>query len=295
MTKQRLRAAERGARRARASRSSPTRATPPPAPCASSTPRITARRPLDIFIYQLGWAEGAHAADALGDAAVAGLAGLPHQPQQRARPRTSTRRRAHLRASGWRSARASTTRSTASSSRSTTWRCSERLGVVGREPRWAIAYKFPPIQATTKLLDIGVNVGRTGSLNPYAVLEPVRVGGATVKLATLHNEDDIRRKDIRIGDTVIVQRAGDVIPQVVGPVVSQRTGKERGLPARRSKCPVCGTPVRAARGRGDELLPEPRLPGAGLPPAHPLRLARRDGHRRHRRVAGASAAARPGW
>jgi DNA ligase (NAD+) len=114
----------------------------------------------------------------------------------------------------------------------------DELGYVGREPRWAIAYKFPPIQATTKLLKIEVNVGRTGSLNPFAVLEPVQVGGVIVKQATLHNEDDIRRKDIRVGDTVIVQRAGDVIPQVVGPVVSKRTGKERKyrIPKR---CPVC--------------------------------------------------------
>ncbi len=114
----------------------------------------------------------------------------------------------------------------------------DELGFVGREPRWAIAYKFPPIQATTKLLKIAINVGRTGSLNPFAILEPVQVGGVIVKQATLHNEDDIRRKDIREGDTVIVQRAGDVIPQVVGPVVSRRTGKEKPykLP---KKCPVC--------------------------------------------------------
>ena len=103
----------------------------------------------------------------------------------------------------------------------------ERLGVVGREPRWATAYKFPPIQATTKLLAIEINVGRTGTLNPYAVLEPIQVGGVTISKATLHNEEDIRRKDVRAGDTVIVQRAGDVIPQVVGPVASKRTGKEK--------------------------------------------------------------------
>ena len=117
-------------------------------------------------------------------------------------------------------------------------RCWDELGFVGREPRWAIAYKFPPMQATTKLLRIAVNVGRTGSLNPFAMLEPVQVGGVTVKLATLHNEDDIRRKDIRDGDTVIVQRAGEVIPQVVGPVVEQahrqgeaRTGCRRSAPS----------------------------------------------------------------
>jgi len=116
------------------------------------------------------------------------------------------------------------------------------LGSVAREPRWAIAYKFPAIQGTTRLLDIGINVGRTGSLNPYAILEPVRVGGVVISQAALHNEEDIRRKDIRIGDTVIVQRAGEVIPEIVGPVLSRRTGKERGfsMPAR---CPVCGSEV----------------------------------------------------
>ena len=118
----------------------------------------------------------------------------------------------------------------------------EQLGVVGREPRWAIAYKFPAEQAVTKLLSIGINVGRTGSLNPYAVLEPVVVSGATVQHASLHNEEDIHRKDIRIGDTVVVERAGDVIPQVVGPVLAQRTGNEQEF-RMPELCPECGTPV----------------------------------------------------
>ena len=116
------------------------------------------------------------------------------------------------------------------------------LGFVGREPRWAIAYKFPAEQATTRLLDIGINVGRTGSLNPFAILEPVIVSGATVQHASLHNEDDIHRKDIRIGDWVVVERAGDVIPQVVGPVLSRRTGEEKVFKMP-DLCPVCGTPV----------------------------------------------------
>ena len=118
----------------------------------------------------------------------------------------------------------------------------EQLGIVGREPRWAIAYKFPAEQAITRLLHIGINVGRTGSLNPYAVLEPVVVSGATVQHASLHNEDDINRKDIRVGDTVIVERAGEVIPQVVGPVLAQRTGAEQvfRMP---EHCPECDTPV----------------------------------------------------
>jgi len=134
-----------------------------------------------------------------------------------------------------------------------------QLGAVGREPRWAIAYKFPPTQATTKLLKIDVNVGRTGTLNPFAVLEPVRIAGATVKLATLHNEDDIRRKDIREGDTVIVQRAGDVIPQVVGPVLSKRSGKEKvfSMP---KKCPVCKTPVVRAAGEAAYYCPNRQCP-----------------------------------
>ena len=100
------------------------------------------------------------------------------------------------------------------------------LGVVGREPRWATAYKFPAERAETRLLKIGINVGRTGSLNPYAILEPVIVSGATVQHASLHNEEDIRRKDIRLGDWVTVERAGDVIPQVVGPIRDRRTGEE---------------------------------------------------------------------
>ncbi len=118
----------------------------------------------------------------------------------------------------------------------------ERLGNVGGEPRWAIAYKFPATQATTVLEDIGISVGRTGTLNPFAILKPVNVGGVIVKRAALHNEDDIRRKDIRIGDTVIVQRAGEVIPEVVGPVVSLRTGKEKDF-VMPTKCPVCGSEV----------------------------------------------------
>jgi len=102
-----------------------------------------------------------------------------------------------------------------------------RLGDVGHEPRWSIAYKFPAVQGTTVLKSIEISVGRTGTLNPYAILEPVSVGGVTIRQAALHNEEDIRRKDLREGDTVIIQRAGDVIPQIVSPVVSKRTGREK--------------------------------------------------------------------
>src|SRR5690606_6784638 len=118
----------------------------------------------------------------------------------------------------------------------------DELGIVGgREPRWAVAYKFAPTLATTRLLSIEINVGRTGSLNPYAVLEPVEIGGATVKLATLHNEEDIRRKDIRPGDRVLVKRAGEGIPQVVAPVLEE--GMARAEPLRMpASLPVCRTP-----------------------------------------------------
>jgi len=117
-----------------------------------------------------------------------------------------------------------------------------RLGVVGGEPRWAVAFKFPARETTTRLLDVGVNVGRTGTMNPYAILDPVNLGGVVVKQASLHNYEDIARKDIRIGDRVIVKRAGDVIPQVVGPITSVRNGSER-VPAPPQVCPSCGQPV----------------------------------------------------
>ncbi|MBN1374847.1 MAG: NAD-dependent DNA ligase LigA [Dehalococcoidia bacterium] len=118
----------------------------------------------------------------------------------------------------------------------------EELGYVGHDPRWAIAYKFPAMQGTTRLLEIGINVGRTGSLNPFAVLEPVNIGGVTIERATLHNEDDIHRKDIRIGDWVLVQRAGEVIPEIVEPIMSKRSGEERVFYMPKA-CPVCGAEV----------------------------------------------------
>jgi DNA ligase (NAD+) len=124
----------------------------------------------------------------------------------------------------------------------------EELGFVSREPRWATAYKFPAIQQTSRINDIVVNVGRTGVLTPLAMLEPVNIGGVIVSRATLHNEDEIRRKDIRIGDTVVVQRAGDVIPQVVQVIIERRTGDEREF-VMPELCPVCGSPTH--RGEGE--------------------------------------------
>ncbi|HEU4885987.1 MAG TPA: NAD-dependent DNA ligase LigA [Longimicrobium sp.] len=136
----------------------------------------------------------------------------------------------------------------------------EELGIVGgREPRWATAYKYAPDLAVTTLLDIRLNVGRTGALNPYAVLEPVEVGGVIVKLATLHNEDDIRRKDLRAGEKVIVKRAGEVIPQVVGPVLEE--GQARAEPfAMPDRCPSCGTPVERPEGEAMLYCPNSACP-----------------------------------
>jgi DNA ligase (NAD+) len=134
-----------------------------------------------------------------------------------------------------------------------------RLGMVSRAPRWAIAYKFPPEQVETTLEDIVPYVGRTGTLTPVAHLTPTKVAGSTVARATLHNLDEIRRKDIRIGDRVVLQKAGDVIPEVVRPVVEKRTGNEREfvMPA---ECPVCGTPVVQDEGAVRVYCPNPRCP-----------------------------------
>jgi DNA ligase (NAD+) len=121
-------------------------------------------------------------------------------------------------------------------------RTQEKLGAVARDPRWATAFKFKPREARTKLRDITITVGRTGTLNPNAMLDPVQIGGVTVRNATLHNEDYIESNDIRIGDTVLVTRAGDVIPRVVGPILSERTGKEKRF-VMPDACPVCGSAV----------------------------------------------------
>jgi len=117
-----------------------------------------------------------------------------------------------------------------------------RLGEISRSPRWALAFKFQPRQETTKILDIIVQVGRTGALTPVAVMEPVRVGGVEVSRATLHNQDEIDKKDVRVGDTVVIQRAGDVIPEVVQVITSKRKGTEKKF-RMPSKCPVCGAEV----------------------------------------------------
>ena len=207
--------------------------------------RITATRPLDIYIYGLGWAEGEVPSThweimeylkSLGFKVNPSNALLTGIDQVERYYQRYVEEREHLpyEADGV-------------VVKVNRIELQERLGFVGREPRWAVAYKFPATQETTRLLDIGINVGRTGTLNPFAILEPVSVGGVTLKRAALHNEDDIRRKDIRIGDTVIVQRAGEVIPEVVAPVTSLRTGKEK-LFTMPTHCPVCGSHVMRPEG-----------------------------------------------
>ncbi|HLF76511.1 MAG TPA: NAD-dependent DNA ligase LigA [Dehalococcoidia bacterium] len=203
-------------------------------------PTVTATRPLDIFVYQLGWTEGQQPSSHW--ATLHWLADLGFRTNPNiVRFESIDEVVQHVKA--WEARRDELDYEIDGLVVKVDDLGVQRaLGVVGREPRWAVAFKFPPTQATTKLNDIEVNVGRTGVLTPFAVLEPVIVAHARVGLATLHNEDDIKRKDIRIGDTVIVQRAGEVIPQVVGPVVSRRTGAEIPfqMPA---QCPVCKAPV----------------------------------------------------
>ncbi len=122
------------------------------------------------------------------------------------------------------------------------------LGVKTREPRWAIAYKFPAHQGVTEIHEIIPSVGRTGVITPIAMLKPVRIGGVTVSRSTLHNWDEIERKDIRVGDTVVVERAGDVIPHIVAVIKERRTGKEHPFPIP-EKCPACGSDL--AKGEGE--------------------------------------------
>jgi len=202
---------------------------------------ITAKRPLDIFVYALGWAEGN---------------AVPHTHWEimqylkslgfKINPNIALCRsldEAEKYYQSWAESREKFPyEADGIVAKVNSIAHQQELGTVAHEPRWAIAYKFPAIQGTTKLIDIGINVGRTGSLNPYAVLEPVRVGGVVISSAALHNEEDIHRKDIRIGDWVVVQRAGEVIPEIVEPIVSRRTGKEKifSMPGR---CPVCGSEV----------------------------------------------------
>ena len=132
-----------------------------------------------------------------------------------------------------------------------------QLGSTSRAPRWAIAFKYPPEEVTTRLLDIQVNVGRTGRVTPFAVMEPVKVSGSTVDRATLHNADEVKRKGVLIGDMVILRKAGDVIPEVLGPVADLRTGDEREY-VYPTHCPSCGTKLAREEDEVDWRCPNTR-------------------------------------
>jgi len=201
-------------------------------------PRITASRALDVWAYQLGWVEGAEPPPTHWETMVwLRNLGFRVSPDLE---RVSSLAAVENYYARWVDERFEKDYQTDGVVIKVDRLDYQRhVGAAGREPRWAIAYKFPAEQAITKLLDIRVNVGRTGTLNPYAVLEPVQVSGVTVRQASLHNEDDIERKGILIGDYVIVERAGEVIPQVVGPVIDRRDGSERPyLPPALCPCPV---------------------------------------------------------
>ncbi len=203
-------------------------------------PRITARRPLNIFCYGVGSIEGRSFSTHWDTLKSLGDWGFPTNPNIRLardvqacvgyyRHIESIRETLPYEIDGI-------------VLKVNSLSLQDRLGMVSRSPRWAVAVKFAPTQATTVIEDIVIGVGRTGVLTPVAVMKPVQVGGVTVSRATLHNEDEIAKKDVRIGDTVIVQRAGDVIPEVVKVIESKRTGKEK--PFRMpEKCPVCGSKV----------------------------------------------------
>jgi DNA ligase (NAD+) len=203
-------------------------------------PAVTAKRPLDLFVYQLGVVRGRRFRTHWETLEWARDAGLPVSPHA-SRCRSLEEVLAYI--ADW-SARRDTlpygTDGVVVKVDSLDQQAD--LGATSQAPRWAIAYKFPAEQAETRVVDISVNVGRTGALTPVAALEPVRVSGVIVRRATLHNEDEMRRKDIRIGDHVIVQRAGEVIPEVVRVLTEKRTGEERAfvMPA---TCPICGSPV----------------------------------------------------
>jgi DNA ligase (NAD+) len=202
--------------------------------------RITARRPLDVFIYALGEAQGWQPRTQWQMLEAFGKWGFRTNPQNR---RAASIDEVVSACVEWEHRReALDYEIDGVVVKVNDLDTQSELGAVGREPRWAIAFKFPPVQATTLLESIEVNVGRTGTLNPYARLTPVQVGGVTISQATLHNEEDIRRKDIRVGDTVLVHRAGEVIPQVIGPILSKRPPEARPyeLP---TTCPICGSAV----------------------------------------------------
>jgi DNA ligase (NAD+) len=225
-------------------------------------PKVTATRPLRLWVHSFGAADGVTFDSHLGFLSWAAEAGLP-VPSTTEGLDSIEDVKAFL--TGWEARR-----------HSVDWEIDgtvikvdqtglqRELGTTSHAPRWAIAYKFPPEERTAVLESIDVHTGRTGKVTPFAVLDPVFVGGVTITYATLHNEDEVRRKDIRKGDTVIVRRAGDVIPEIVGPVLSKRKKGARrwSMP---KVCPSCGTPLVRKEGEADYRCPNRRgCPSQGI-------------------------------
>ena len=220
-------------------------------------PRVTAERNLDVFFYAVGACEGHTFASQADLLATYRSWGLRTNPHARVLPDIDAviafteewdtkRERLHYDIDGV-------------VVKVNSFALQEELGTISRSPRWATAFKYPPRQARTRVLDILVQVGMTGALTPVAALEPVVVGGVTVSRATLHNEDEIRRKDVRIGDIVVVQRAGEVIPEIVEVVTSERRSDEREF-VMPKECPACGGPVVRPEGEAVARCANPACP-----------------------------------
>jgi DNA ligase (NAD+) len=215
-------------------------------------PRVTSKRPLRLWVHSFGAAEGISFDSHLGFLDWAGAVGFPVPPTTEG---VGSIADVEAFLTRWEHAR-----------HSVDWEIDgtvikvdqadlqRELGATSHAPRWAIAYKFPSEERTALLKKIDVHTGRTGKVTPFAVLEPVSVGGVTITYATLHNEDEVRRKDVRQGDTVIVRRAGDVIPEIVGPVVAKRTKSARRWKMPRA-CPSCGTALVRGEGEADHRCP----------------------------------------
>ncbi|HSP81130.1 MAG TPA: NAD-dependent DNA ligase LigA [Myxococcaceae bacterium] len=215
-------------------------------------PAVTASRPLRLWCYGLGLAEGVDFSRHSESLEYLRRVGLPVNPALKT---VRTRDEVQAFCAHWQAHRHSVDYEIDGAVVKVDALALQReLGQTAKAPRWAIAYKFPPEERTTLVKGIEVHTGRTGKVTPFAVLEPVRVGGATVSLATLHNEDEVHRRDVRVGDTVIVRRAGEVIPEVVGPVLSKRPPHTRPWRFPR-KCPSCGTPLVREAGEADWRCP----------------------------------------
>ncbi|MCP3993232.1 MAG: NAD-dependent DNA ligase LigA [Actinomycetia bacterium] len=221
-------------------------------------PAVTASRGLAFWSYQLGVVDGGPGLEGHGDALdwMAEL-GMPVNPEHR---RVATVDEVVQFADHWLNHRHDLDYEIDGAVVKVDRLVRQRaLGSTAKAPRWAIAYKFPPEERTTKLLDIQVSIGRTGKATPFAVLEPVFVGGSTVQMATLHNQDQVQLKDVRPGDTVIVRKAGDVIPEVLSPVLSERP---KGLPAWTfpTECPTCRWPLVRPEGEAHTFCVNPQCP-----------------------------------